>query len=61
MPVRSDSSAAESEKEMSVWFEYLTETMTKTFLAFKTEPQMCDICNTRFYHRLVVYSRVSRP
>ena len=39
MPVHSSSSAMELGEETSVWSKYSAATMTKTFLASKTEPQ----------------------
>ena len=39
MPVRLSSSGVELGEETSVWSEYSAATMTRTFLAFKTEPQ----------------------
>ena len=39
MPVRSSSFAVELGEETLVWSEYSATTMTRTFLASKTEPQ----------------------
>ena len=39
MPVRSGSSAVELGEKTLVWSEYLAATMTRTFLASKTESQ----------------------
>ena len=58
MPVRSGSSAVELGEETSVWSKYSAATMTRTFLASKTESQKLYHSPLRLPSQIPLHGRV---